>query len=152
MTTSMLIAYDGSDIAEDALRAATALLNAQKVEIITAWEPAARTTARAVSFTGSHQPTIAQEDDPAYDYALETCRKGIALAESLGLSAHAHVVEINSTVGQAIVEAAKELNVDVIVSGTRGISGVRSWFNSSTAENVVQNAHCPVFVVPNNQG
>ncbi|WP_018295960.1 universal stress protein [Corynebacterium lubricantis] len=147
-TTSMLIAYDGTDRAADALRAAASLLRATNVEIITAWEPAARTNARAAGFTGSHQPAVTTENDSAYDYAESICREGIELAESLGLSAQAHLVEQTSTVAQAIVEAADELNVDVIVAGTRGISGVRSWFNSSTAENVLQNANCPVFVVP----
>jgi len=144
----MLIAYDGTDRAADALRAAAKLLKATNVEIITAWEPAARTNARAASFTGTHQTAVTTEDDAAYTYAEGVCRDGIALAESLGLTAQAHLVEQTSTVAQAIVEAADELGVDVIVAGTRGISGVRSWFNSSTAENVLQNANCPVFVVP----
>lgn len=144
----MLIAYDGTSIAANALRQAAVLLDAQSVEIITAWEPLTRTNARAASMTGSHQPTFAGDGDVAYEHALNVCEEGIELAESLGLDARAHMVEHTGNIAQAIADAAEELEVDVIVSGTRGISGVKSWFANSTAANILQVAHCPVFVVP----
>ncbi|WP_018582311.1 universal stress protein [Corynebacterium pilosum] len=144
----MLIAYDGTSIAAHALRQAAALLKAEAVEIITAWEPMTRTNARAASMTGSHQPAYTGEDDTAYEHARNVCEEGIELAESLGLSVQAHIVEHTGNIAQAIADAADELGVDVIVAGTRGISGVKSWFSNSTAANVLQTANCPVFVVP----
>ena len=53
----MLIAYDGTERAGRALEYAAQLLRPTTVEILTAWEPVARQTARAVSRTGMHQST-----------------------------------------------------------------------------------------------
>lgn len=48
---------------------------------------------------------------------------------------------------QQIVEAAKELNVDLIVIATHGYTGWKHFCIGSTAESVVRTAPCPVFVV-----
>ncbi|MGG6496698.1 UNVERIFIED_CONTAM: universal stress protein, partial [Bacteroidetes bacterium 56_B9] len=45
---TMLIAYDGTERAGRALEYAAQLLRPTTVEILTAWEPVARQTARAV--------------------------------------------------------------------------------------------------------
>ena len=88
------------------------------------------------------------EDDPAYEEALAICHRGIAKAESLGLRGHAHLVESVTTIQRAIVDAAHELDIDVIVTGTRALTGFRSLWNNSTAEYIVRNAGLPVFIVP----
>jgi universal stress protein A len=46
-----------------------------------------------------------------------------------------------------IVEAAKELDVDLIVIGTHGYTGWKHFAIGSTAERVVRAAPCPVLVV-----
>jgi nucleotide-binding universal stress UspA family protein len=46
-----------------------------------------------------------------------------------------------------IVQAAKALNVDLIVIGTHGRTGLDHLLIGSTAERVVRHAHCPVLVV-----
>lgn len=46
-----------------------------------------------------------------------------------------------------IVEAAKELDVDLIVIATHGYTGWKHLCIGSTAERVVRSAPCPVFVV-----
>lgn len=148
---TMLIAYDGSDQAARAMEYAARLLRPGTVEILTAWEPVARQAARAVSRTGLHQSTISPdrvEDDPAYEEALRICREGVAVAEELGLAGRAHLVESATTIASAIVDAAKELDVDIIVTGTRALTGFRSWWTSSTAEQIVRNGGRPVLIVP----
>ncbi|GAB3594744.1 Universal stress protein family protein [Corynebacterium faecale] len=141
---TMLIAYDGSEEARRALTYSAKLLRPRKVEILTAWEPLHRQAARAITLT-----TLGSEnDDPAYLAARDTCREGVDLAESLGLRARAHLVESATAVWSAIVDAAVELRPDVIVTGTRGVTGWKSLWQSSTADNVVHHAGIPVFVVP----
>ena len=84
---TMLIAYDGTERAGRALEYAAQLLRPTTVEILTAWEPVARQTARAVSRTGMHQSTVSPdgvEEDPAYEEVLKICRQGIELAEQHG--------------------------------------------------------------------
>lgn len=141
---TMLIAYDGSEEARRALEYAAKILKPRKVEILTAWEPLHRQAARAIVLT-----TLGSEtEDPAYLAGRDTCREGVALAESLGLIARAHMVESATAIWSAIVDAAVELRPDVIVTGTRGITGWKSLWQSSTADNVVHHAGIPVFVVP----
>lgn len=58
------------------------------------------------------------------------------------------MVESATAVWSAIVDAADELRPDVIVTGTRGISGWKSLWQSSTSDSVLHHADVPVFVVP----
>ena len=46
-----------------------------------------------------------------------------------------------------IAEEAVEENVDMIVMGSRGLSGLKHLLLGSIAERVVQKAHCPVLTV-----
>lgn len=141
---TMLIAYDGSTEARRALKYAARLLRPQKVEILTAWEPLHRQAARAITLS-----TVGLEhEDPAYEAGRATCREGVELAESLGLQARAHMVESATAIWSAIVDSALELRPDVIVTGTRGVTGWKSLWQSSTADNVVHHAGIPVFIVP----
>jgi nucleotide-binding universal stress UspA family protein len=48
---------------------------------------------------------------------------------------------------QAILEAAEERSVDLVVLGTRGLTGLQHLFLGSTAQRVVQHADCPVLTV-----
>ncbi|QMW01530.1 universal stress protein [Spirosoma foliorum] len=50
-----------------------------------------------------------------------------------------------------IVEAAAEFSADLIVIGTHGTSGLRSYFMGLEAYRVVKAAACPVLTVPNHQ-
>jgi nucleotide-binding universal stress UspA family protein len=47
-----------------------------------------------------------------------------------------------------IVEEAKERNVDLIIMGTRGMTGLKRVFLGSVAQKVIGYAPCPVMVVP----
>jgi len=48
---------------------------------------------------------------------------------------------------EAIVKEAEDRGVDVIIMGTRGLSGAKRVVLGSTAEQVVEWATCPVLVV-----
>lgn len=151
VTTTMLIAYDGSGESRRAIAFAAQLLSPRQVEILTAWEPLHRTAARAGGMSGLHQAewvADAEDSDPSYARARDTCNEGVELAESLGLAARAHLVEAKTSVWSAIVDAAEVLQPDVIVTGTRNASSWRTLWQTSTAEGVLHNAGIPVFIVP----
>jgi len=46
-----------------------------------------------------------------------------------------------------IIDAADELEADLIVIATHGFTGLKHVFVGSTAERVVRHAHCPVLTV-----
>ncbi|MGA7977566.1 MAG: universal stress protein [Nitrososphaeraceae archaeon] len=52
-----------------------------------------------------------------------------------------------TSVVKSIVEYAEEHKIDLIVVGTRGMSGIKKMLLGSTASGVVTYAHCPVTVV-----
>ena len=52
-----------------------------------------------------------------------------------------------TSVVKSIVEYAEEHKIDLIVIGTRGMSGIKKMLLGSTASGVVTYAHCPVMVV-----
>ncbi|AVH89133.1 Universal stress protein UspA-like protein [Corynebacterium camporealensis] len=148
---TMLIAYDGTERAARAMECAARLLRPLQVEILTAWEPVARQAARAVSRTGMHQSTISpdrMEDDPAYEEAMEILSAGCGRGGVAGPARACAPGGVLDDDCLAIVDAAQELDVDVIVTGTRALSGFRSWWTNSTADYIVRNAGLPVFIVP----
>jgi nucleotide-binding universal stress UspA family protein len=56
------------------------------------------------------------------------------------------IMEVVSVI-DAIVSYASEKDVDLIVIGTRGRTGVKRFLLGSIADGVVSHAHCPVLVV-----
>jgi nucleotide-binding universal stress UspA family protein len=52
-----------------------------------------------------------------------------------------------TSVVKEIVEYAEEHKIDLIVIGTRGISGIKRMLLGSTASGVLSYAHCPVLIV-----
>ena len=47
----------------------------------------------------------------------------------------------------AIIDYAKKNNVDLIVVGTKGMTGLKHFLLGSVANNIISHAHCPVLAV-----
>jgi nucleotide-binding universal stress UspA family protein len=58
------------------------------------------------------------------------------------------IVRIGGQPHEFIVEEAKEKNIDLIVMGTHGKTGLKSVLIGSVAQKVIGHAPCPVLVVP----
>jgi len=58
-------------------------------------------------------------------------------------------IAIERPAWEAILDQAKELPADLIVMGTRGLTGLKHLAMGSTAERVVRMADCPVLTVKN---
>ena len=56
-------------------------------------------------------------------------------------------IAIERPAWEAILDQAKELKADLIVMGTRGLTGLKHLAMGSTAERVVRMAECPVLTV-----
>ncbi|MGD9080896.1 MAG: universal stress protein [Desulfobacterales bacterium] len=59
------------------------------------------------------------------------------------------IVRMGGKPHEFIVQEAKEREIDLIVMGTHGKSGIRRVLLGSVAQNVIGHAPCPVLVVPN---
>src|SRR5262249_4136147 len=79
--------------------------------------------------------------------ARRIAEHGAHLAAELGFDARPIWVADQRKIAETIVEDAAELDVDLIVLGARGLTGVRA-FLGSVSNNVLQHAGRPVLVVP----
>ncbi|HKR57373.1 MAG TPA: universal stress protein [Candidatus Nitrosopolaris sp.] len=55
-------------------------------------------------------------------------------------------IDVKSII-QSIVEYASGKDIDLIVVGTKGRSGLKKFVMGSVANGIVERAHCPVLVV-----
>ena len=53
----------------------------------------------------------------------------------------------HKSVAHGIIDYARESGVDVIVMGTKGLTGVEKFLMGSVASAVIDHAHCPVFAI-----
>lgn len=57
------------------------------------------------------------------------------------------IVEAETSVASTIVDYAESKNVDLLVIGSKGKTGLKKMLVGSTATDVVKYAHCPVIVI-----
>jgi universal stress protein A len=136
----ILVPIDFSSLSKKAFAYALRLAQQFKTELtlIHVFEPAVPPT-----FEGLQIATFPEEDSAGAEKNLKTLigsarAAGVVKAKSLfrrGFASH------------EIVEAAKELDSDLIVIATHGYTGWKHFAIGSTAERVVRAAPCPVLVV-----
>jgi nucleotide-binding universal stress UspA family protein len=80
------------------------------------------------------------------DAAARRLAKAAAKVEAAGIACQTHVV--HAPAADAIVEAAGSLGADLIVMGTRGLTGIKHVLLGSVAERTARQAPCPVLTVP----
>lgn len=147
----ILIAYDGSDNAKRAIEYAGRFLASCHAIIVTVWEPMVRQAARMSGLSGVMQPEWVPDEeteDVALTDAKATNEEGLELARKAGLDAEGRCLETVTAIWATIIEAADELNADIIVAGTRGTTGLRALLQSSVADHVLRHSHRPVLIVP----
>jgi nucleotide-binding universal stress UspA family protein len=145
----ILIAYDGSAPARAATERAGSLLSPGSAVVICVWTsmlysaPAALLGAPAsVTVAGAEKL-----DAAARNQAEQLAAEGAERAQHAGLEARSRAIENERSAWQGIVRCADELDAAVIVTGTRGRSGVAAAVLGSTAQGLLHHAHRPVLVV-----
>lgn len=68
-------------------------------------------------------------------------------AREVGIQAKIRVISSGYTIGQVIVDLAEEEKVDLVVLGTRGMTGFKKLLLGSVALEVVTYSYCTVMVV-----
>ena len=90
--------------------------------------------------------------EEAYEDVLkQQAEKLLAEAEFLGkkegIKIETEVLMHSHSVSEEIIDYAESKNVDLIVVGTKGLTGPAKFLLGSVASNVVAHAHCPVLAV-----
>ncbi|GAA3551436.1 hypothetical protein GCM10022419_034680 [Nonomuraea rosea] len=148
---TILIAYDGSDDAKAAIAFAGGLFRGQPAVVLTVWERLAMTSARASAGLMMTIDQSGMEDEAIGQAMSELAQRGADLAREAGLDAVPRCDVDSVAVWSTIVDVADELDATLIVTGTRGLGGVRSLLLGSTSDRVLHHAHRPVLVVPGPQ-
>jgi len=136
----VLIPVDGSDSSRNAAKYAAHLVNARnpKLYLLNVWEPVNMTI-------GGEMAEKLREEEQAKSMAvLEEYKK---LLEPCGLE-----VELIARSGRpdyVILNVQDELDCDLIVIGSRGLSVLENVIMGSVVTRVLEGATCPVLVTRN---
>ena len=151
----ILVAYDGSDEAAAAIRAAGRLFPGAPAIVANARGEAVAlehaALARIAMPDAAIVPSAAAYEREAEEASRSIADRGRSIADESGLEATAASCEGSSS-WRAICAAGREQSADVIGCGTRGQGGLARAFLGSTSSALVHHADRPVLVVPPGAG
>jgi nucleotide-binding universal stress UspA family protein len=137
----ILFAYDGSDQARATFaEAARQLGGSRRAIVMTVWQP--------LPTLPFGRPVVipAEVEEAVGAQARDIAREGAALAESAGFVAIA-VTRCGSPTWQAIVDAADEQDVSLVVMGSHGRTGAGLMLMGSVSAAVARHTQRPVLIV-----
>jgi nucleotide-binding universal stress UspA family protein len=149
----VVVAFDGSEPAQAAIRSAVALFPQHKLVVVSVWEPGlalAMAGARDLTGVGYVPPTPAEMqaiDNVEREHAGDAAAAGARLAQELGATAEAHPAADEADVAVTVAAIAEEVDAAAIVIGSRGLGGVKSRLFGSTSRELLQRTDRPVLVV-----
>jgi nucleotide-binding universal stress UspA family protein len=150
-----VVAYDGSEEAQAAVREAARLLPGRRLVVVSVWEqglalmlmPPTDTISGVPNMTPSPE-TIATTDRAQHDHAADTAAQGAEIARSLGADAEPYpVADDDVDAAETIAAEAERLDAAVIVIGSRGLGRMKSRLLGSTSQGLLRHTRRPVIVV-----
>jgi len=144
----VLIAYDGSDQAKDAIAEAGRVLGAgRRAVVLIVREPIESFEFVGLGGARTLDPaTVSAMQEAAQNEAVNVAEEGAALAREAGFDAEPRV-EAGAGAWQEIVAVADELDADVIAIGSRGRTGLTKVLLGSVASAVAQHSRRSVLIV-----
>jgi nucleotide-binding universal stress UspA family protein len=142
--TKMLLATDGSEGAELATRAAIELAEGTGSELHVVYvEPLPDFMKKIDAGTPGYDRELYEKIE---EEARETLWKLVWRVKVTGGTVTDSHLRMGA-VAEEVVTFAEELEVDLIIVGSRGLHGIRRTLAGSVSESVFRHAHCPVMVV-----
>lgn len=141
MFTHILLASDGSECALKAAAAAATLARKfdARLTLINVYQP--------IPTVGPYGEIVNVELNEKYvatlqEHAISPVGR---IVEGMGVP-HQSLQKVGQPAAE-IVRVAEEEGCDLIVLGSRGLSGVQAFLLGTVSDRVVHHAHCPVLVV-----
>ncbi len=142
--TNIMVATDGSELARKAVDSAIKLaqLNQAKLYAVNVISPGETKVTQ-------HDPRDAEWEKHMQDHLMEQGRRATKYVETAGKIVNVVVepVVLEGNPASEIVNFAEKNDVELIVMGTLGKTGVQRFLLGSVAENVVRHSKVPVLVV-----
>ncbi|MGY1814224.1 universal stress protein [Blastococcus sp. SYSU D00820] len=149
-TPRVLVGYDGSPSAVNAIEAAAALLPGADAAIVHLWEPPFTSPGLRARLAGRAESLEALGELLEHEGSAEAerlARNGVALATAAGWTAEPLVHRAYGGPGYQFARLAEQRGADAVVLGSRGLSGLRARMGS-VSELVVHVTPVPALVVP----
>jgi len=143
--SKILIGLDGSDDSIKAAEDAVAIAKLHGAKLITVHVIPSKVTEGYSSSTTA--PTSTEYSKRSVQAAETWFGKIKRNAGDAGVEVETKVISSGYSVGQVIVDLAERENVDLIVVGTRGMTGFKKMLLGSVALEVVTYSDCSVMVV-----
>ena len=142
---TILVGTDFSDISDEALRAASlyARTFGSRVLVTHIFDP----TPNVPPVVWSRPDLLERNIRVEIEDAIRETLTGRTAELLKGVSEVELSVVQHPSPGRALVELAEDENVDLVILGSHGRSGLSREFLGSVAERVVRYAPCPVLVV-----
>ncbi len=147
--SKLLVPIDGSEPSFHAARVAINIANKFNSEIIVLFVVVSPSKSEYANLTGLVTP---KQIDMIIENAKEESKKWFNRIEDIvkekdpNIKLSTKVILTGIAVYGEIIHYAQEENIDLIVIGTRGRSGIKRLLLGSTASGVVTYANCPVLV------
>jgi nucleotide-binding universal stress UspA family protein len=147
---SILICYDGSPSAKEAISVARATLSPTNITtLLHVWSPPVAFLADSFSDPGiTADPPKAELDRLARERAQAIADEGLELADALGIDVDIRLERNDSTVAETILAVVRKTDPDLIVIGTHGHTAVQPELLGSVSAAVVHHSKTPVLIVP----
>ena len=140
----IMVAFDGSKDAAKAVSLAASLSLKFGAELTLIHVFASPTIAFSAA-SGMPTPDYSDLEDAAKDAGQKILSRGLKLASDAGVKPRGELIEASSVV-EAIVDFAAKYGADLIVVGTRGMTGFKKLILGSVSSGLISHAHCPVLV------
>jgi nucleotide-binding universal stress UspA family protein len=147
----VVVAFDGSEAAQAALREASELFTGRPILIVSVWEPGIALIPQSadpvmVAYTPSFEQVQAV-DRAQEERASAVAEAGVQIAREAGATAQAIAISDDSDVAGTVCEVANDNDAAAIVVGSRGHGRVASHLFGSTTQRLLRDTRRPVLVV-----
>ena len=138
----ILVAYDGSKLSEKALQTAIELLKQSpeiELDVATVYD-----VPKGLEGFGLYNEGLLKDFRAGTEKMM---RKVEQKLKDLNIPNQFRTYVLEGNSAKVLIDFANERDTDLIVIGSRGLSGLQEVFLGSVSHYVVQHANCPVFIV-----